>query len=172
MDKNWWRGICKNPIPDMGPKSYINGFNRFIKFGLVHGIFSCVESSLRVFLRALDPGACSSGLDNFEAVYKCLLQSKLSKSQPDGVKLLHLFRLMRNTIHNNGVHFSKSKKGQHEIIPWKGSTYEFKQGYRVHGITWDFILKISDDVRLLLRSVVEDAKLKAITREISDPAGP
>lgn len=172
MDKHWWENSCENPICDNGLQSYLNGFNRFMKFGLVHGIFSCVESSLRVFLRALDPTACSAGVANFESIYICLLQSKLSKPQPDGVDLLHLFRLVRNTIHNNGVHFSFSKSRKDERIPWNGTTYEFKQGLPVHGITLDFILTISDDVRLLLRSVVEDSYLKTITHEITDPAGP
>lgn len=170
MNNAWWSDICKNPIPNTGPKSYTDGFGRFIKFGLLHGIFSCVESSLRIFLRAVDHTACSGGLGNFESVYKCLLQSKLSKPQLNGVELLHLLRLVRNTIHNNGVYFHKS--GNDDSVTWKGTIYEFKQGLPVHGITLDFILTISDDVLSLLRSVVEDAKIRAITHEISDPAGP
>ncbi len=89
MDKAWWSDICQDPIPNAGTESYINDFGGFIKFGLLHGIFSCVESSLRIFLRALDHTACGGGLGNFEPVYKCLLQSKLSKPQPNGIVLLH-----------------------------------------------------------------------------------
>lgn len=172
MDKHWWHDVCKTEISDRGLQSYINGFNRFMKFGLVHGIFSCVESSLRVFIRALDPTACKGGLDDFVNIYTCLFRSKLAKCPSDGLTLLDLLRLIRNTIHNNGVHFSFSKSRKDESIPWKGTTYEFKQGLPVHGITLDFILAISDDVRLLLRCIVEDSKLKAIIHEISDPAGP
>ena len=104
----------------MGPKSYITGFGKFIKFGLVHGIFSCVESFLRVFLRALDPTACSGGLDNFKNIYISLFQSKLAKCPPDGVKLLDLFRLVRNTIHNNGVYFHKDEEDR--SIGWRTSS--------------------------------------------------
>jgi len=170
MDKIWWHYVCQKPIDPTTPQTYIKGFDRFIKFGLVHGTFSCVESSIRVFIRALDPASCKGGLDNFKNIYKCLLRSKLSKPRPDYVELLHLFRLVRNTIHNNGVHFSKS--GKDETITWKETRYEFKQGELVRGITWDFLLDTSDDVRLFLRSIVEDCKMKAISGEISDPAGP
>jgi len=170
MDISWWHRVCQKPINNTVPQVYINGFNRFIKFGLVHGIFSCVESSIRIFLRALDTAACNCGLDNFKNIYECLLQSKLSNPLPKGVELLRLFRLIRNTIHNNGVYFHKN--GKEYTIKWKGKTYEFKQDVPVRGITLDFILDTSDDVRLLLRSIVEDCKIKAISGEIRDPAAP
>ena len=170
MDKKWWHDVCLNQIETNGLNAYINGYVRFIKFGLVHGVFSCIESSIRLYLRYLDPTACRGGLDNFENIYKCLLQSKLSKPRPDGVKLLHLLRLIRNTIHNNGVHFNKN--GKEYNITRNGTMYEFKQGFLVRGITWDFILTILDEGRALLKTIVEDDKMKAITGEISDPAGP
>jgi hypothetical protein len=170
MNKSWWHSVCKNPIPEGETKSYMDGFGRFVKFGLVHGTFSCVESSMRVFLCALDPGACSRGTAEFKSVYECLLKSKLSACPSDAIELLDLFRLVRNTIHNNGLHLGKH--GKDKSINWKGTTYQFKHGHPVRFIPLDFIVAICDAVRSLLLVVVKDPNLTGITCEISDPGGP
>jgi hypothetical protein len=69
-------------------------------------MFSSIESSLRLFLRALDPTACNGGMKEFNSIYDCLFNSKLATAPADGIELLNLLRLVRNTIHNNGVYFN------------------------------------------------------------------
>jgi hypothetical protein len=46
--------IARKPIPDTGKHIYANEFANFKKIAFVQGIFLAIESSLRLFLRALD----------------------------------------------------------------------------------------------------------------------
>jgi hypothetical protein len=48
------RSIARKPIPDTDKHIYANEFANFKKIAFVQGIFLAIESSLRLFLRALD----------------------------------------------------------------------------------------------------------------------
>ena len=167
LHKQWWSAIATQDIPDIDKQIYVNEFANLTKIGFIQGIFSAVESSLRLLLRALDPTACNGGLAEFKSVYECLFKSNLTSSSPDAIALLDLLRLVRNTIHNNGVYFHPS--GNDVTAIWKGNTYAFKQGKPIDFVTWELLIVVSNALRLLLRQVVEDAKLQAITTEIPDP---
>lgn len=163
----WWDAIARSPIPDSDKNLYANEFANFIKVGFVHALFSSIESALRLFLRALDPAACNGGMAEFKSIYDCLFNSKLASAPRDGGQLLDLLRLVRNTIHNNGVYFSPH--GGNSALTWQGDTFEFKQGIAVDFVTWEFLIRVSDSLRALLREIVEDANLHSITVEIDDP---
>ena len=167
IHKQWWDAIARTPIPDGDQQMYANEFANFTKVGFVHAMFSSIESSLRLFLRALDPGACNGGLAEFKSIYDCLFSSKLATAPADGTQLLDLLRLVRNTIHNNGVYFSP--RDGTVVLNWQGYTCEFKQGVPVDFVTWDFLIRVSDSLRILLRQVVEDGNLRNVTVEIDDP---
>lgn len=163
----WWEAVARSPIPDPDKQIYANEFANFTKVAFVQGLFLAIESSLRLFLRAIDPAACNGGMAEFKSIYECLFRSKLSAVLSNGIALLDLLRLVRNTIHNNGVYFHPS--GNDASITWDGETFEFKQGSPVDFVTWDFMIRVSEALRQLLREVVEDATLKAIATEIDDP---
>lgn len=167
LHKQWWDAVARTPIPDGDKQVYANEFANFTKVGFVHAMFSSIESSLRLFLRALDPGACNGGLAEFKSIYDCLFSSKLATAPTDGTQLLDLLRLVRNTIHNNGVYFSP--RGGTVALNWQGYTFEFKQGVPVDFVTWDFLIQVSDSLRTLLRQVVEDGNLRGVTVGIDDP---
>lgn len=167
LHKPWWDAIARTPIPDSDKQVYANEFANFTKVGFVHAMFSSIESSLRLFLRALDPVACNGGMAEFKSIYDCLFSSKLATAPTDGTQLLDLLRLVRNTIHNNGVYFNP--RGGNVTLNWQGQTFEFRQGAPVDFVTWEFLIRVSDSLRTLLRQVVEDAKLRNVTVEIDDP---
>ena len=166
LHKQWWDAVARTPISDGDKQVYADEFANFTKVGLVHAMFSSIESSLRLFLRALDPVACNGGMAEFKSIYDCLF-SKLAAAPPDGTQLLDLLRLVRNTIHNNGVYFNPH--GGNVTLNWQGQTFEFRQGAPVDFVTWEFLIRVSDSLRTLLRQVVEDAKLRNVTAEIDDP---
>jgi len=167
LHKQWWDAVARTPIPDSDKQIYANEFANFTKVGFVHAMFSSIESSLRLFLRALDPAACNGGMAEFKSIYDCLFSSKLAVTPTDGTRLLDLLRLVRNTIHNNGVYFSP--RGGNVTVNWQGQTFEFRQGAPVDFVTWEFLIRVSDALRILLRQVVEDINLRNITVEIDDP---
>lgn len=167
LRKPWWEAIARTPIPDNDKLIYANEFANFIKIGFVHALFSSIESSLRLFLRAIDPLACNGGMAEFKSIYDCLFNSKLVATPTDGGELLDILRLVRNTIHNNGVYFNP--RGETTVKNWQGNTLEFRQGVAVDFVTWEFLIQVSDSLRLLLREVVDDANLRSITIQIDDP---
>jgi hypothetical protein len=166
LHKQWWDAIARTPIPDDDKQVYVNEFANFVKVGFVHAMFSSIESSLRLFLRALDPIACNGGMAEFKSIYDCLFSSKLAIAPADGTQLLDLLRLVRNTIHNNGVYFNP--RGGNVTLSWQGQTFEFRQGTPVDFVTWEFLIRVSDSLRVLLRQVVEDTNLRNIT-VVDDP---
>lgn len=167
LHKPWWDAIARTPISDNDKLAYANEFANFIKVGFVHALFSSIESSLRLFLRALDPVACNGGMAEFKSIYDCLFNSKLAAAPTDGGQLLDLLRLVRNTIHNNGVYFTP--RGGTITLTWEGDRFEFKQGVAVNFVTWELLIRLSDSLRTLLREIVNDANLRSITVEIDDP---
>jgi hypothetical protein len=167
LHQKWWVAIARKSIPNEDKQIYVNEFANFTKVAFVQGMFLSIESSLRLFLRALDPAACNGGMAEFKSIYECLFNSKLSAIPTNGIPLLDLLRLIRNTIHNNGVYFHPS--GNNASAIWKGTTYNFNQGKPVDFVTWEFLIHVSDALRQLLREVVEDSNLQSITAEIPDP---
>lgn len=167
LQNQWWQAVARTPISGPDKQIYANEFANFLKIAYVQGIFLAIESSLRIFLRAIDPSACNSGMAEFKSIYECLFKSKLSAIPTDGIELLDLLRLIRNTIHNNGVYFHPS--GNDVSITWSEETFEFKQGVPVDFVTWEFLIRVSEALRQLLREVVEDTNLKGISVEINDP---
>lgn len=59
LHQQWWDAVARTPIPDCDKQVYANEFANFTKVGFVHAMCSTIESSLRLFLRALDPVACN-----------------------------------------------------------------------------------------------------------------
>jgi hypothetical protein len=167
MRKNWWREIDKKVIPVKDLKIYVREFENFSKIGFVQLMFSAVESSFRLFLRALDPVACQGSTSSFRNIYMCLLKSKLSTYSPESIKFLDLFRHLRNTIHNNGVFFDG--RGRNIVVIWRKVKYEFIHGAPLKFVTWDFLMEISDTIRELLKTVALDSNLQAFKQEIPDP---
>lgn len=167
LHKQWWDAMARTPLPDCDKQLYANEFANFTKVGFVHAMFSSIESSLRLFLRALDPAVCNGGMAEFKSIYDCLFNSKLATAPADGIELLDLLRLVRNTIHNNGVYFNP--RGADVTLSWQGQTFEFRQGAAVDFVTWEFLIQVSDSLRMLLRQVVEDTNLRNVTVVIDDP---
>lgn len=155
----WWNRNISTLLSIEDKRLYVKEFENFTKVGFVSVQFSSIESSLRLFLRAIDPHACKNSTAAFDSIYKCLL-CKLNTKPTDGAELLDLFREVRNTIHNNGVYFNNN--GNSKNLTWEGKTFEFNHGTRVSFVTWDFLILISESLRLLLMEILKDIYIKGI----------
>ncbi len=78
LHPNWWKATYPKMISVSYAKILASEFVEFSKLGFVHSLFSTTESSLRLFLRALNPTACDRGTGSFKSVYNCLLRINLS----------------------------------------------------------------------------------------------
>lgn len=166
MCLEWWQRIASQ-ASQKEIKLTVKNFSDFSKIAFVHQMFSCMESAFRVLLRAIDPVACNNGRSEFKSIYDCLFKSKLFSYPPESIEFLDLFRLVRNTVHNNGVYFHPAKAI--ETVVWRGKQYRFQHELPVNFMNWDFCLKLSDEVRRLLKTAACDPNLQAIDNLIVDP---
>ncbi|MFC1495727.1 hypothetical protein ACFL6W_10635 [Thermodesulfobacteriota bacterium] len=167
MSSDWWYKNINSSYTDSEIIKYVAGYSWAHRASLIYNTFACIESSFRIMLRAIDPSACSNALGSFKSVYDYLLNSKLSCCPNEGIEFLDLFRLLRNTVHNNGVYFHRS--GRDETVHWQGNDYEFRQEIPVDFVNWSFCITIANESRKLLKTVVENPILREIDQEITDP---
>lgn len=163
----WWKMHTRDEISSADIAIYLKEFESFSKIGFVQAIFSSIESSLRLYLRAVAPSACSQGTAAFNSVYECLFKSHLCCEPTEGIELLELLRNVRNTIHNNGVYVSKTSTNQQ--IAWKGNEFSFEHGKPVGFVTWPLLLEIVGALQIMVGQVVTDPKLTGIRTDVIDP---
>ena len=160
---DWWKQIAKSEIPANDAQIYANEFAMFTKIGFIQFTFSSIESAFRIYVKALDPIACNNGTAEFKSIYSWLLKKINLQSHEN---LIDLLRLIRNTIHNNGVYFHKS--GINETVTYKGKNYNFNIGQPVDFVTWDFIFEVMEEVEELIVNVVKMNEISSIN-QIIDP---
>ncbi len=166
LNNTWWEKTAKESISIADRKIYANEYDMFLKLGLLQFIFSSVESSFRLLLKTLDPNACSKGTADFKNIYDHLFNKlKLSKKY-DFPVLLDLLRLIRNSLHNNGVYFHKSNKNYK--LSYKGEEYSFVIGNAIDFGTWDLLLELIQDIEVLVNKIMSNTTVTSID-EIIDP---
>ncbi len=168
-DPSWWPNTTKRdrPIPSEAKRVYlISEYDTFVRIGFVQTLLSSVESGFRILLRALDPAACIAGTAEFKSVYDCLLKSKVSSTPKESIELMDLLRYIRNTIHNNGLYFSRS--GTDEQVVYEGRSYTFVHGKSVDFVTWGLLISLVRNLVDLTAQVVVDTNVAGIGT-IQDP---
>ncbi len=159
-------GIERNPI---GPIE-TSELAMFYKLGFVHFMFSATESSFRQLLRAINLEKCNGGSADFRSVYECLIREELGlPGAKDYIDMLDLFRLIRNTVHNNGVYFQKS--GDSREVTYQGMVYQFKHGQKIDTVMWHLCLSILNDVIGLFITITSHARVLSLP-PIKDTSAP
>jgi hypothetical protein len=138
-------------------------FDRFLLVGCIQMQVSAIESSFRLYVRALDLTACKNGHSEFEPLYRWLFKRlDLQHYEP----LMQLLLSVRNTIHNDGVYFHRL--GYNKTLAYKGTTYSFEVGKGVNFVTWPFLLYLAEELIHMIIEVVE-SKALATLAAIDDP---
>ncbi len=88
----------------------IEGFKQFTLLGFFHFMFLSMESSIRLITKNMDSIQYEKMQGSFDKIYSWLI-SKLNLPRKY-LRLMDLLRLIRNTIHNNGVYSLVPKKGK------------------------------------------------------------
>jgi hypothetical protein len=163
----WWITELGISHTEENRKAYTVEFVQFAKIGFLQSTFSCMESGLRIILREIDSTACNNATSAFKSVYDCLLKSKLSAEPPNAVDLLDLYRNIRNTAHNNGVYFRRT--GSDETVTYKGNHYEFRSGQALDFVDWDDVVYLTKDAASLVRIIMDDPVVAALSSPVVDP---
>ncbi|MGA9193075.1 MAG: hypothetical protein WBZ24_15200 [Anaerolineales bacterium] len=140
----------------------------FIKIGFVTSLFLVIESVMRDYLRFLDEeGYKSSG--GVMNICDILLTRKLAWNRTVvNCHVVDFLRLIRNTVHNNGVHRPLKRAEKRVEIEYKGANFEFKDGERLDFVSWDLLLDIAGDIRELIFHLAHDKAISSIASLIPD----
>jgi hypothetical protein len=117
-------------------------------------LFSSLESSCRIIIRAVYPKKFNDGRGNLKQIYERLL----STNYPKYDCLLELSRLARNTMHNNGVYFPETI-GDNRQVPYNNISYDFIDGQ---------IVQFDDLPKLLFFNMTPDLQ-NVITDIVNSP---
>jgi hypothetical protein len=170
LDNIWWQEIHKPPFEnfdDYRHKSVtVNNFSEgFLKVGFVQNLFSIFDSSFRILLRELDSDVSKYATYDFYQIHKDLGKKVTFPVNSD--KLIKLLRLVRNTVHNNGVYFNKN--GKDDEVEYQGVKYNFHHGQSVKFVHWEWLINRFEEAQQLLIQIVNDPKVTSRPNEIPDP---
>lgn len=164
-DDPWWANLMERNLlstymkhmTEQHRKIFIKGFDTFVDSAYIIMLFVSVESACRSFYSSTFHREVPVKIYD---VFKKLLEEFNLERYSD---LLKLFRLLRNSYHNNGKHTSNDAE-----VHWRDKTYEFKKGQQLEvGDVWQTFIIITDDILELLKELVmSDAILQQ--KEIID----
>jgi len=166
LHREWWVSshfTGMQPLTDEDSANKVVEFDRFLRVGCVQMQVSVIESSFRLYVRAIDLTACRNGYGEFEPLYRWLFKRLgLERYEP----LMQLLLSIRNTIHNDGVYFHRL--GHNKTLVYKGTTYHFEVGKEINFFTWPFLLYLAEELIQMVDEVVE-SEVVAMLDAIDDP---
>jgi len=168
LDGNWWDERYPH-VPVTDRQIYRYEFWVSTRWTFIIALFSCFDSSFRVFLRHFDPSAESGRPISFVRVWKAL-RGHLAGRYVKTSRSLDFLRMVRNTVHNNNVFIDP--EGKNRQITYRGRRYRFRDGRPIRFVTWEVLLDLTDDLRRLTMLILTDRKLRAVTSPMKDPIFP
>jgi hypothetical protein len=137
-----------------------------------------MESSMRLITKEINPVRYEGMQNNFESIYsslfKTLIKNKTRKKRY--LKLMDTLRLIRNTIHNNGVYSPLPKKNKplprRRQVTWKGITCKFvvNKNVKVDDF-WGLVFKTTPDTIQIMKEIICcSIKTSGIRGVINDPS--
>jgi hypothetical protein len=151
-------------VDDASITEQIGDFEMSIKIGFIQTFFASIESSFRIICREVSPGRINNTAGEFKSVYDHLFSNKFNL--PNHICLLDLLRLSRNTIHNNGIFYSKNQMDT--VVEFKGIKYKFEVGKIPSFLTWELLLSLIADIKDMHVDVVNSPILRGITKTFSE----
>jgi hypothetical protein len=156
----------------------LNHYLRFaetnLKTGFVSSLFFVFESSIRAYMRFLNEKKYNKlmGIDAIIEYFMTNLLAKHSLATKDitfaifdtAIPSLQLLKWIRNSLHNNGVHNPENPIHDEIVINYSGNEYHFLKNNMVDFVTWDLLLKIANDIQLLLFHIAVDPSIISIQK--------
>jgi hypothetical protein len=105
----------------------------------------------------MDPAACQNGTASFESVYKWVLTRT---NQQDWRSLLDLWRLVRNTMHNDGTFVPHSGKDQ--SVTFDGVEYAFRAGSVIDFMNWPMLIRLCEETHEMLNAIVYSTAVQSL----------
>jgi hypothetical protein len=160
-------------IPIYEDKTSIDAFmlqnEIFLKLGFTSSLFFIMEGVLNTYLKYIDIQSYkkTKGIKN---ICKRLLEELGWKDANYYSSIFNFLRLIRNTLHNNGIHIPTNKSDKNiSPITYKGKDYIFEENKRLEFVSWDLLLDLTEDMKNLLFLIASDDVINQSDDLIYDP---
>ena len=160
----WYDSVSSERMADSNKAVYLREYDAFTKIGTVQIMMLGLDSSFRLYVRTLDSSACNGGTSEFQGVFQWLF--KRLSVDPAWTGHVEIIRMIRNTVHNNGVYYHKD--GKDREMQYANKTYKFQLGKHIGFVTWELLINWLELNLDLLKLIVESSELSSIS-QINDP---
>jgi hypothetical protein len=145
----WWKESYNKDSMTAQDLAAIKNLERLSKHSFFLFFFSRIETLLRKTINFVSTGFDTTGTTSFYNVYlKYLNEIGLDRYIP----LFDICRLIRNTIHNNGVFISSS--GNDRSISWNGKDFNFTHGSGIDFMSVDNIFFLYEELIDAINNIV------------------
>jgi hypothetical protein len=148
-DKRWWATAYKKDEPSATDIAAMRNLEAMTKHATFVFFMSRIEWNSRKLLSFLYPGACGQAGAAFKTVYDYLL-TKLGLERY--IPLYDLARHLRNSVHSNGVHISRS--GWDETVVWRGRDYHLRHMKDVDFASHETLFVLYEDLVSSLEDII------------------
>ncbi len=155
-DPNWWKSKALG-FKEEEIAAHIKEYDVFIRVGVSNTIFTITEETLRSIVITIDCKACKRGRGSFKSIYDYLFKH-IGDSKYD--TLFDFHRLIRNTIHTNGIYLPENNKDV--ALNLFGTTFKFTVGEKVAFLTMGNLLSLISAYNTALFEIFENAKIQSI----------
>jgi hypothetical protein len=141
----------------------LNEYDKYLRFSYFQHMISQMECGIRVIMRHIDHTKYYSKKEPFNNIYKFICVFLHFTKHDDFFKLI---RFIRNSIHNNGLHFPDNNRS--EEIEYRGKRILFENEKPVTFASWINLYDITEDIISVFKEIFET---KPIAQEnlIIDP---
>jgi hypothetical protein len=155
-DLDWWKSKTVE-FNENQVSGHIKEFASIILYGTSNVTFTITEELFRNLVITMDPNACNSGRANFSSICEYIF-SKLDKRQYSNIFAFH--RLIRNTIHTNGVYRPTNAKDLR--IQYRGKQYLFQDGKVIEFFNYELLLDLIEDYNNAVYDIVMHNAISSI----------
>jgi hypothetical protein len=156
---NWWRAVGLGALlEDASLQDELDDFAVWIAVGFVVTPFNLFEAAVRRLMRALRPDT-SQDARPFAAVFRTLLAAVSIDWADDPIEFLNFYRLIRNTIHNNGRHYGPRGSA---TSTWRGTVYAFPQGEALDFMDWPLYIELVRTLGSLNEAIMTSPEVAAL----------
>ena len=135
-------------------------YDSLLMISFVHWYIGTLEHFFRVLLKQINP---ESRLVNFYDICKYVLEYFELKEEYE--KQFDIFRLLRNSMHNNGVITDRHA----HPIEYDGVTYDFQLGRQIKNANWFMLNKVASELHDCLNKICRNEEISQILF-IEDPS--
>jgi hypothetical protein len=157
----WWTKTAPvyelNPPPVSSIPAMVLSYERFVVLYYFVGIFSIFESSVRMIAYKVDPKY--RYFNSFDSIFKAFAKQISIRNRLKYYELFDIMRMIRNSIHNNGVFRPDTKPGR---IPndvekkWRGVKVKFEVDKPISAKNfWRLAIFATPDLFNLMHEIVK-----------------